>query len=310
MFLGPVSLPRHHGTAPAPTTGVRTVEYSEGRATCLSPLGALIAEIREEQRSKGPTPRAAPSRPHGPEPELLLETSAVSQPPPGFRDRISLILPVSLGLHGLALLMVVVVPLLWPDALPPLASGVKAFFVAPPAVPPPPPPPPPPSSAATLPPRAKPMHPEAVAFTSPVESPQQVIPAEAVELGIPGVEPGGVERGVLGGVVGRVVGGLPETPEPIKPVRVGGEIKEPTKLKHVSPVYPDIAVRARVHGSIILECTVSPQGRVTGARVLRGIPLLDAAAVAAVKQWVYTPTLWDGVPVPVIMTVTVRFEIQ
>jgi protein TonB len=65
-----------------------------------------------------------------------------------------------------------------------------------------------------------------------------------------------------------------------------------------------------VQGIVILECTISPQGRVTDVKILRGIPLLDAAAVEAVKQWVYSPTLLNGVPVPVIMTVTVNFKLS
>ena len=63
-------------------------------------------------------------------------------------------------------------------------------------------------------------------------------------------------------------------------------------------------------GVVILECTISPQGKVTDVKVLRGIPLLDQAAIDAVKQWVYTPTLLNGVPVPVIMTVTVNFKLS
>ena len=70
---------------------------------------------------------------------------------------------------------------------------------------------------------------------------------------------------------------------------MGGQIKEPKKLKNVNPAYPDIAKQARVQGVVILECTISPQGKVTDVKVLRGIPLLDAAAIEAVKQWVYTP---------------------
>ena len=66
----------------------------------------------------------------------------------------------------------------------------------------------------------------------------------------------------------------------------------------------------RVQGVVILECTISPQGKVTDVKVLRGIPLLDQAAIDAVKQWVYTPTLLNGVPVPVIMTVTVNFRLS
>jgi len=108
------------------------------------------------------------------------------------------------------------------------------------------------------------------------------------------------------------VGGLPDAPPPPKQaaVRVGGQIKEPKKLKNVAPTYPDIAKQARVQGVVILECTISPQGKVNDVKVLRGIPLLDQAAIDAVRQWVYTPTLLNGVPVPVIMTVTVNFKLS
>jgi protein TonB len=103
---------------------------------------------------------------------------------------------------------------------------------------------------------------------------------------------------------------LPEEPPPVQAVRVGGNKKEPTKTKNVAPVYPDIAKQARVQGIVILECTISPQGKVTDVKVLRGIPLLDQAGIDAVKQWQYTPTLLNGVPVPVIMTVTVNFRLN
>jgi TonB family protein len=99
-------------------------------------------------------------------------------------------------------------------------------------------------------------------------------------------------------------------PEEGAPVRVGGGIKEPRKLKHVSPAYPEIARQARVQGVVILECTIGPDGRITHVTVLRGIPLLDAAAVEAVRQWVYAPTLVNGVPARVIMTVTVNFKLS
>ena len=65
-----------------------------------------------------------------------------------------------------------------------------------------------------------------------------------------------------------------------------------------------------MQGIVILEATISPQGRVVEVKVLRGIPLLDQAAIDAVNTWVYTPTLLNGVPVPVIMTVTVNFKLQ
>jgi protein TonB len=150
------------------------------------------------------------------------------------------------------------------------------------------------------------------AFVAPVEIPQEIMPEEGLDLGVEGGVPGGVEGGVPGGVVGGVVGGLPDAPPPPpqKAIRVGGQIKEPKKLKHVNPEYPDIAKQARVQGVVILECTISPQGKVTDVKILRGIPLLDQAAVGAVRQWVYTPTLLNGVPVPVIMTVTVNFKLS
>jgi TonB family protein len=98
-------------------------------------------------------------------------------------------------------------------------------------------------------------------------------------------------------------------PEEGAAVRVGGAIKEPRKIKHVSPVYPDIARRARVQGVVILECTIGRDGRITHVGVVRGVPLLDAAAVEAVRQWVYAPTLVNGVAARVIMTVTVNFKL-
>jgi TonB family protein len=112
-----------------------------------------------------------------------------------------------------------------------------------------------------------------------------------------------------GAVVGGVVGSRPLPPPRPNAVRIGGAIKEPRNLKHVNPVYPDIARQARVQGVVIMECTIDAQGKISDVRVLRGVPLLDAAAIDAVRQWEYTPTLVNGVPVPVIMTVTVSFRL-
>ncbi|HKV99619.1 MAG TPA: TonB family protein [Vicinamibacterales bacterium] len=94
------------------------------------------------------------------------------------------------------------------------------------------------------------------------------------------------------------------------PVRVGGGIKEPTKIKDVKPVYPADAEAAGIQGIVIVETTIGPSGLVSDARVLRSIPGLDQAAVDAVRQWEFTPTLLNGAPVPVIMTVTVNFRLR
>ena len=94
------------------------------------------------------------------------------------------------------------------------------------------------------------------------------------------------------------------------PVRVGGNIKAPIKTRHVAPAYPAIAQSARVQGVVIIEATIDQSGRVRDARVLRSIPLLDQAAIDAVRQWEFTPTFLNGVAVPVIMTVTVQFTLN
>ena len=91
-------------------------------------------------------------------------------------------------------------------------------------------------------------------------------------------------------------------------VRVGGKIEPPIKMNDVKPVYPAIAQNAGVTGAVIIEATVGADGRVIDAKVLRSIPLLDQAALDAVRQWEYKPTLLNGVAVPVIMTVTINFK--
>jgi len=137
-----------------------------------------------------------------------------------------------------------------------------------------------------------------------------------VATGSAGSAVGGVGGGVIGGVVGGVVGGLPAAPPPpppppaAAPVRVGGTIKAPAKTKHVNPVYPPVAQSSRIQGVVILEAVIGPDGRVTGAKVLKSIPLLDQAALDAVKQWEFTPTVVNGVAVPVIMTTTVTFSLN
>jgi protein TonB len=125
---------------------------------------------------------------------------------------------------------------------------------------------------------------------------------------------GGVAGGIPGGAMGGVVGGIPAPPPPPpppqQPLRVGGEIREPKQVRAPQPVYPEIARQAKVQGVVILEATIGKDGRVKDVKVLRPAPLLDQAAVDAVKQWVYTPTLLNGVPVEVIMTVTVNFTLK
>lgn len=123
----------------------------------------------------------------------------------------------------------------------------------------------------------------------------------------------------MGGIVGGLVptGALPPPPTPPPPppvdrgpVRVGGAITAPALVSRVEPEYPPLAVRAQVQGVVILEAIVDRQGRVEDVQILRSIPLLDAAAVTAVKQWRYSPLLLNGQPERFVLTVTVSFSLN
>lgn len=99
------------------------------------------------------------------------------------------------------------------------------------------------------------------------------------------------------------------TIERLHPIRIGA-MKPPTKLKNVDPVYPQEAMAAKPAGTVILEAIVDGSGRVADTRIVKGIPGLDDAAVRAVSQWEFTPTLLNGEPTAIIMTVTVTFHVR
>jgi len=250
--------------------------------------------------------------PVGPHPEspppILFQSLVVTEPEHHSRRTTTTILG-SVVLHSLLIAAVAIIPLLYYNAVPE-HQALRAFLVTPLEVQPPPPPPPPRPAGARR------VDPQLVTerFVAPIEVPGEIRLDEGLDLGVPGGVPGGVAGGVPGGVVGGIVGGLPLSTAPpppkLAPIRVGGRISAPKKVKYVAPVYPDLATKARVQGVVILECTISPNGTVTGVTVLRSVPLLDNAAVEAVKQWRYTPTLLNGVPVPVIMTITVTFTLH
>ena len=93
-------------------------------------------------------------------------------------------------------------------------------------------------------------------------------------------------------------------------LRVGGEIKPPTKIRNVNPAYPPDAMEQKVQGVVILEARIEPDGTVSRTRVLRSIPMLDDAAKEAVGQWTFTPTLLNGQAIPLVMVVTVNFTLR
>lgn len=279
----------------------------------LEPFDALLEDAREAGRlrhsgERHPAP-AAPRR----EPILTIGQFLADDTAPAVRRRRGIAIPASILLHGLGVVAIVVVPLLLAESLPTASTGVRAFFVDPITAPAPPPPPPPAARVAAVASQAAKPDVRTADFTAPVDVPTLSEPEETLDLGVAGGVPGGVEGGVPGGVVGGVVADLPEAAAPaatVKAVRVGGDIREPRKVVDVPPVYPEMALKARVEGIVIIEATIDERGRVREAKVLRGVPVLDEAALEAVRQWVYTPTLLDGVPRPVIMTITVRFQIK
>jgi protein TonB len=140
--------------------------------------------------------------------------------------------------------------------------------------------------------------------------------------GVAGSVAGGVPGGVAGGVAGAFDAPPPPPPPPPPPagegkglsdpaaIRIGGGITPPRKTVHIDPVYPPDAKEAKIQGVVILEVLIGADGKVEQTKVLRSIPQLDQAAVDAVRQWEFTPTLLNGEAKKVIMTVTVNFTLQ
>jgi len=221
--------------------------------------------------------------------------------------RAPLVWPVSLVVHALALGAVVVIPLAATDVLPQPRLLMAAFEQ-------PSPPPPPPAAPVARP--STPARQMVAVGAAPVTAPGTIGQEDALER----VPAGSVADLVSsGGVVpGGVEGGLPLTPaaappvvaKPVAPYPVGGDVQRPEKIRHVPPIYPPLAREARVQGIVILEAIISETGDVRDVRVLKGVPLLNQAAIDAVREWRFTPTLLNGVPVPVVFTVTVQFRLQ
>jgi protein TonB len=167
-----------------------------------------------------------------------------------------------------------------------------------------------------------PQGPPSASVPSPAPAPPAAtpLPTAAPAAAASGIPPDRIEAGFEAPETpGRrpaktAVSGIPDAPPeppppPDSPVRVGGNVRVPVKVRDVRPVYPSIATAARVQGVVIAEVTIAADGSVASARVIRSIPLLDQAALDAIKQWQYVPTLINGVPAPVIATVTVQFTL-
>ncbi len=289
--------------------------------TLEAPPEGDAAPQAPEPRREAPVPRKPSARPlHRTE---LFSEALLDMSPTRPQNR-TLDVTASLVIHLALLTVVVLLPLIYTEALD-LKAFTQTMLVAPP---PPPPPPPPPSPVvvrvAPTPKRfltaagklwAPSAIPEKVAMIKEEPLPPEVNPGGGVPGGVPGGIPGGQQGGVLGGILS----GLPQSnpaalpipprPAPRAPVRVGGLVKPPRPLSTPQPIYPTLARQARIQGEVIIDAVIDASGNVVEMQVLSGPPLLVPAALEALARWKYEPTLLNGEPIAVRMHVTVSFRL-
>jgi protein TonB len=221
-------------------------------------------------------------------------------------------LPLAALVHAVALTLLVTVPLLRVGDLPEIDLTDIILVPAPPA-----PPLPPPKAKGGNPGSRIGRKPVAAAAegwrVAPVDIPDGIVEEGFGADGAEGGIEGGVDYGNSGGLPGNLIGDtlyniVGKPAEPV--VRALGGVKPPRLVRRIELDYPEVARLARVAGVVILEATTDVYGRVAVVRVLRSIPLLDAAAVDAVRQWAYEPLLVNGRPRAVTFTVTVRFVLR
>jgi len=211
--------------------------------------------------------------------------------------------------------ILVLIPLIYTEALP--KAMLSTMLVAPP---PPPPPPPPPAATQIV--KVKPqvhlMQNNQLVAPKVIPKEVKIIKEEAEPdpgaMGMTGGVPGGVAGGSMGGVLGGVIGGAGGAPAPPKPnvtrIRQGGAVTQASLINRVQPVYPPLARQTRVSGTVRLHAIISKDGSVQQLEVLQGHPLLVQAALDAVRQWRYRPTLLNGEPVEVDTTIDVIFSLN
>jgi len=222
-------------------------------------------------------------------------------------------LPIAAFAHAVALTLAIALPLLRVGDLPPVDVSDVIVVPALPATPLPPP------KARTGNPGARIKSRQNVAPSGeawrffPVDIPQGIVEEGLGEGGSDFGIPGGVDYGAGEGITAQLLGaglyelvGRPAEP----PILAVGEVRPPRLVRRVEPVYPEVAIMAHIEGVAILEATTDIYGRVIAVRVLRSLPLLDQAAIDAVRQWVYEPLMVNGRPRPVIFTVTIRFVLK
>jgi protein TonB len=220
----------------------------------------------------------------------------------------------------LAIGVLVVLPLIYFQVLP--SATLTSLITAPP---PPPPPPPPPAAAPPKVVKVIPRQMDAGKLLVPKVIPKEIKQISEDEAppsagmgggGVPGGVPGGVGGGVLDGVLSSIPKAAPPPPPPPKKeapkqsiVNVGGRVQAAKLIRTPQPVYPQIARQARISGTVELAAIIGEDGHIQSLNVVSGHPLLRQAALDAVKQWVYQPTLLNEQPVKVNTTIDVIFTL-
>jgi periplasmic protein TonB len=245
----------------------------------------------------------------------MFEEMVVSSPHPKKTNKPWTVV-VSMILQTAFLGILILIPLIYTEALP------KAMMATMLTAPPPPPPPPPPPAAVQVvhvKPQAHLM--DAGKLVAPKVIPKEVkIIKEEAEpdvssVGMAGGVPGGVAGGSMGGVLGGVIGGMGGAPPPPRPhqtgpLRVGGNVQAARIINRVQPSYPPLARQTRISGTVRLHAIIGKDGTIQQLEVMSGHPLLQQAALDAVRQWRYQPTLLNGEPVEVDTTIDVIFSLN
>jgi protein TonB len=215
----------------------------------------------------------------------------------------------SFGLQAIIIGIMVLIPLLFTEALP------KAQLMMSLVAPPPPPPPPPPPAAVKI---VKTVQTDLVngQLRTPTKIPKKVEMIKEEEapppsMGVVGGVPGGVPGGQMGGVIGGIISSAPSAVPKVavQRVRVSQGVTAGLVIHKVQPNYPPLARTARVQGSVVLAAVIGKDGTIQNLHVISGHPLLTQAALDAVKQWRYKPYILNGDPVEVDTQVTVNFTL-
>ncbi|HUA01713.1 MAG TPA: energy transducer TonB [Candidatus Aquilonibacter sp.] len=215
---------------------------------------------------------------------------------------------VSAAIQLVLVFVLILIPLIYTEALP--KELTSTFLVAPP---PPPPPPPPQQIVKAV--RPKFIQPQTMVAPTMIPRKVEIVKDEAPDVSAGAVGGFGVPGGVPGGVLGGIVGGAAPPPPPPKPtqsgpVRIGGNVMQAKRLgDSPNPVYPAIARAAHMQGTVVLHAIIGKDGTIQQLQLVTGPSLLVNAAMDAVRQWRYQPTELNGEAVDVDTTISVVFTL-